>query len=61
MGIFSIDIISLNTSMTSTETLALKDASGNTVIINSSEVPSSPKIGDTRTSFSVKRCYSDSK
>ena len=59
MGIFRVDAAALQACITNSQTVPLKDASGRPLIIHSSDVPQNAKIGDTRTTFSVKSCFVD--
>ena len=59
MGIFRIDIQALVSCLWDTKPVALRDVSGQPLYIHSSDLPQHPKIGDTRTTFSVQDCFSD--
>ena len=61
MGIFRIDVDSLQSSISNVLEEPLKDSNGQNIEITSYDKNYPPKIGDTRTSFSVKSCFSDSK
>jgi hypothetical protein len=59
MGIFRIDAATLQASIQNSQMVPLKDASGRPLVIYSSDVPQNTKIGDTRTTFSVKSCFAN--
>jgi len=59
MGIFRIDVTALQACVSNARSVPLNDTSGKPLIIYSSDLPQNAKIGDTRTSFSVKNCFSD--